>query len=479
MTSKTKHAKLIRQILLKRELARNHLDQMILILRRKKKPAVVNTEGSRELSQLVREQAEKLNLTLTDREVGEVVAQLVAKSRGKGCTVYTTYLRVAPDNKGIQIDIGDAAHTRIAVQPGDVSIIQGGQSPLFVRTPGMAEFVLPAKEGNPKLLYQYLNVAGAQKQLLVAWLTYTLALHRSETANYLHLIVLGEQGSGKTFLCNHIIPSLVDASHWGLQIFPFNKQDLVITLQNAHLSVFDNMRDLSPHWSDILCVAATGGSLSTRQLYTDRDELRSRLHGPMVLNGISPFINQADLAQRCLTVELRPLKRDSRKTELELATAFRKDLPEIFRGLLGLIAEIFQRLHEAEIKHPERMLEFVRWIAATELAMGIPQGELQVMYSQNLSESQHHSLMDNALGAAIMELIGDAKKGAWEGTPTELLNALTPPEDYFISRTEWPRNAVALSKRLKALSPVLQSQGVYVEFSRGKERIITIKQRGK
>ena len=64
---------------------------------------------------------------------------------------------------------------------------------------------------------------------------------------------------------------------------------------------------------------------------------------------------------------------------------------------------ILLKLPEAKVKHPERMLEFVQWIAAMELAMGIPQGDLQAMYSDNLRESQQHGLMENALGAAVIE----------------------------------------------------------------------------
>jgi hypothetical protein len=112
------------------------------------------------------------------------------------------------------------------------------------------------------------------------------------------------------------------------------------------------------------------------------------------------------------------------------------------------------------------------------LAMGIPEGDLQAVYSDNLRESQHHSLMDNALGAAIVELIDAEVTGIWQGTPTKLLSDLIAPTDFYVTRTEWPRNPVALSKRLKALSPTLQSQGIQVEFHRSKERTITISKRG-
>lgn len=474
--TKQEKAKLWQAVFRKHELARDQHGNPILV-RRVGGPAAVYRTGTRDVTDLLRELADKLKLEPSDRELGELEERLIAKARKPNSKTYSVYLRVAPYGEGVQIDRGDPAHTRFNIQPGVVSIIQGDADPLFVRTSGMAEFVMPAEEGNLSLLYQYLNLPAAQQRLLVAYLGYTLALPRMDTANYLHLVILGEQGSGKTFLCNHVISSLVDPSNWGLQLFPFNKLDLIIALQNAHLSGFDNMSDLSKHWSDISCVASTGGSLATRQLYTDRDELRSKLHGPMVLNGISPFVNQPDLAQRCLALELLSLKSGSRMTESELAMAFRADLPAILRGLLDLIAAILLKLPDARVTHPERMLEFSQWIAGMELAMNIPQGDLQAMYSENLRESQHHSLMDNALGAALVDLMESELTGIWQGTPTKLLSDLIAPTDFYVTRTEWPRNPVALSKRLKALSPALRSQGILIEFHRGKERTITITRR--
>lgn len=471
--NKKERSDLRRAVLKKYELARDQYGTAILV-KRKRGHAIVSRMRTSEASNFYRKVAGKLKLEPTDRDLAEMDDWLIAESRKAKYKEYPVYLRVAPHGKGIQIDRGDAAHTRFDVQPGKASIVQAGAEPLLARAPGMAEFTMPAEDGDLSLLYKYLNMPAAQQKQFIAWSSYTLALPRMATANYVHLVILGEQGSGKTFLCNHVISSLVDPSHWGLQIFPFNKQDLVIAQQNAHLLIYDNLREFSKHWSDILCVASTGGSLSTRQLYTDRDELRSRLHGPLVLNGISPFVNQQDLAQRCLTLEQQPLQRKSRRTESELAAAFQADLPAILRGMLDLIADILLKLPEAKVKHPERMLEFVQWIAAMELAMGIPQGDLQAMYSENLRESQEHGLMENALGAAVLEFIQSRDNGVWEGTPTKLLNKLRAPEDYYITRTEWPRNAVALSKRLQALSPALRSQGVRVEFSRGKERVITL-----
>jgi hypothetical protein len=155
------------------------------------------------------------------------------------------------------------------------------------------------------------------------------------------------------------------------------------------------------------------------------------------------------------------------------------DMPSIFRGLLDLIAAVFQHLPEAEVTNPERMLDFVIWLAAMEKAHGIPPGTFQAAYSDSLHQSQMDSLLDNSLGAALIEFADRMKANKWSGTPAQLhkeLNDLTTTGTTY-SR-EWPQNPIALSKRLNALKSSLLTQGVSVEFSRGKKRIITITKQG-
>jgi hypothetical protein len=130
------------------------------------------------------------------------------------------------------------------------------------------------------------------------------------STNFVILVLQGDQGSGKTFLCN-IVQSLLDPSVVGVQTFPHNQKDLVISALNSHVLFYDNLRDIKPLMSDTLCTAATGGHLTTRRLYTDAEQQVHRLHVALVLNGIHSFIEQPDLAQRSLP--LSATKRHSHK----------------------------------------------------------------------------------------------------------------------------------------------------------------------
>jgi hypothetical protein len=121
------------------------------------------------------------------------------------------------------------------------------------------------------------------------------------------------------------------------------------------------------------------------------------------------------------------------------------------------------------------MIAFSKWLAAMELAASVPPGVYQAAYSASMREAQLDSLMQNLLASAVVQFAEDLPDGTWSGTPSDLLDRLAAPirDDQLRSR-EWPGNPIALSKRLNALAASLATQGIAIQFSRGKERHITI-----
>jgi len=281
-------------------------------------------------------------------------------------------------------------------------------------------------------------------------------------------------------MCDLFIAWLIGPSTTGVQAFPASQTDLAIAAQNSHVLMYDNLRKLTPSQSDTLCRAATCAAVSTRKLYSDGEEFTHTLHCAIVLNGIHPFIDQADLAQRCLTLTLLRLNPSDRSTEKELRDKFYRDLPVIFRGILDLIAAVLQHLPTVTAKHPERMLEFVHWLAAMEKALGRPEGELQRAYSDNLVGAMQDSLQDNPLADVVTQFARSHTQQPWSGTPTDLLtqlNAIAGPE--FIATGDWPRSAISLSMRLKTLQSKLSGAGVDIVIGkRLRSRRVTVQYTG-
>src|SRR5690606_1184435 len=109
-----------------------------------------------------------------------------------------------------------------------------------------------------------------------------------------------------------------------------------------------------------------------------------------------------DLAQRTLALSLPPIEEHQRRGEDDLLREFEAELPQILRGLLDLISEVLVHLPSVEVSSPERMFAFSRWLAAMELAGGVPDGTYQRAYSATLSAGMLESLTENPLAAVIL-----------------------------------------------------------------------------
>lgn len=430
--------------------------------------------SSRKFRNVIREMACIEGISLRKQELTDIIEMLSHHAEEVG-ERRDVFYRVAPIEDGIEIDCGDANHTRIRVTAGKVEIIKHGSQVFFERTGSMEAMVMPAERGDLNRLRAYVNFDPVQFQLFIAWLSYTLAHPKISSTKYQHLVLMGDQGTGKSLIARLII-ALIDPSRVGLQAFPKQEKDLVAIIKDAHLRCFDNMRSIRDDMADLLCIASTGGASGSRALYTDSDLHVDSIHGPLVLNSIHRVIEQSDLAQRCLCLQTQAMPESSRKSEGAMMREFEADLPFIFRGLLDVIAEVQNHLSDAEIVNPERMLDFVRWLAAMEKAKGIQSGIFQIEYSQSLRQGQLDSLLDNLLAATLLQFAETAlTNGHWRGTPSGLLDELESrlfPST--IRSADWPKNPIALSKRLNLLKADLFSQGIQLEFSRGKNRLITL-----
>jgi hypothetical protein len=429
--------------------------------------------GTKPCDAFLRRLARRHARYLTGNDLRELNECLTAQAEVSGDIRAVDY-RIAPIDGGFEIDLGDGQYIRVRVTADGVSIITDGSETLFFRTSTMRALPVPAEFGDLSRLGRYLNLDLPDRILLIAWITYTLAHPKRPTTNFLILLLIGDQGVGKSFLC-YIIQLLIDPSGIRHRSFPRTAQDLAISAQAAHILVYDNLGDDVPRGlSHIMCMSATGGAFTTRRLYSNDEEVVLSLHVALVLNGIAPSLSEPDLAQRSLPLRLRQLDDGERKDEEALAQEFEADRPYIFRGLLDLIAKILECLPTAEVTNPERMLGFSRWLAAMEMVDGVPTGVYQAQYSAALNDGMLESLESNPLATAIMELV-NGNKDWWTGTPAELLEAL----DYTVNRRtlyskDWPPNAIALSRRLQILKPALRRQGIDISWSRGRQRQINI-----
>jgi len=426
----------------------------------------------------LRKQAHSEGSLLKNDDLNEVIETLYAHAAADDDYSEVNLRIAAPQRGTIEIDIGSSDQHRVQLKDGKVQLVKSGAKTLFIRPSSMQPLPILAEDGCWWELLPYLNMSDEHQLLLVAWMTYCIT-HVKGASAYPILVLKGEQGSGKSLLCKLIIRSLIDPNSSGVQMFPRDIKELAISSQNQHVLMYDNLRSLSKQWSDALCVASTGGSLSSRKLYTNSEETVISLHTPLALNGIHHFIQEPDLASRCVSIQLERISASAREEESELTRRFKECLPSIYMGLLKLSAEILVQEPLAEVTHGERLMDFSRWLAAMEIALDKPSGELQQIYSRNIRSIMLDTVHENTLAMAVLGFATGLESGYWKGTPTELLNSLEMAADYRAQNigSGWPQNSISLSKRLKVIQKALETQGITLEFIRSKLRQIEIRYR--
>lgn len=412
---------------------------------------------------------------LRNDDLSEIIENLYAHAEVDDHKIEVN-LRVGETESGdIELDLGNIEAERVLLQNGKAILKSSGSKTLFVRPETMLPLPAPTEPGDWRLILPFLNMSKEHQFLVVAWMTFVMTHPRGKTA-YPILFVRGPQGSGKSQLCRRVIRLFVDNNSAGIQILPSNVKDMAISARSQYVLMYDNVRSLTKRQSDDLCVMATGGSISTRRLYTDQEESMLAVNAPIVLNGIPNAIEEPDLASRTVTILALPIEGEKRRDDSDMAHDLQSKSGAIFQGLLDICAKALQSVPDAKVLHPERLMSFCRWLAAVEPALGMAPGALQLAYSNNLRDAALEKVGENALAVSVLNFAKTATNSRWEGTSTQLiaeLNKIAPPHTIH-RNSEWPQNAISLSKRLISVASMLKLQGIEIGFSHGTQRKIEI-----
>ena len=182
------------------------------------------------------------------------------------------FLRRAEKDGKLYLDLCDERWRAIEVSADGWRIVE--TPPVsFTRTPGMLELCEPESGGSIDELGALLTVAKESDfQLIVAWL---LAALRA-SGPYPILALTGEGGTAKTSTAR-LLRSLVDPHLASVRRPPQSERDLFVGASKTSVLVYDNLSGIPDWLSDALCVIATGGAYTARQLHTDGEEIEIEL----------------------------------------------------------------------------------------------------------------------------------------------------------------------------------------------------------
>jgi hypothetical protein len=384
---------------------------------------------------------------------------------------HEVHVRVAGHDGCIYIDLADTDWRAVEVDEDGWRIIN--DPPVyFRRSAGMKPLPAPMHGGSLKGdLRPLLNIKTDHEFVLVAsWL---LAAMRPR-GPYPVLALTGEQGSAKSMLAG-LLRALVDPNSVPLRALPRNEHDVYIAARNSHVLAVDNASGLPDWLSDTYCRLATGGGFSTRQLYTDDDEVLFGSTRPIILNGIDDIVGRPDLADRSIVLSLTAIPDDKRREESELLHEFERAHPRILGALLSAVSHGLRALPHVKLDRKPRMADFAVWATACEGALW-PKGTFLAAYTGNIAEAVEIVLEGDQIATSLRRYI-DLKAG-FSGTATDLLNALNSivPETQQKAKG-WPKRSNALSRILRRISPPLRKVGIEITFDRegkGRDRKIVI-----
>lgn len=379
-------------------------------------------------------------------------------------------LRVGQASGRIYIDLCDKSWRAIEIGPDGWSVVDR-PGVKFVRSPAMRPLPAPEAGSEVDLLRRFANVEDeASFILVVAWM---LAALRGQ-GPYPILTLNGEQGTGKSTF-SRLLRSLTDPSAAPIRAAPRDDRDLIVAAINAHEIVVDNMSRVEPWLADALCRLATGGGFSTRQLHTDKEEMVFMATRPILLNGIPSLTDRPDLADRSLVVRLRPIAREERRPEDEFWSDWAETAPKVLGALCDALSTALRRVAGVKLTESGRMADFEKWISAAEPGLGWPPGTFAAAYSANRAEVSESTFTADPVATAIANLVRNDYPSGWNGTPTELLDALnTRASDTMRRSRMWPQSAQGLGNRLDRIAPLLRSQGFVVERRHSGSRLIAI-----
>jgi DNA polymerase I-like protein with 3'-5' exonuclease and polymerase domains len=407
-------------------------------------------------------------------------AVLEAQAQFRG-PCFPVFLRVAPDGQGgIYLDLGDAAWQAVHVTLRGWEVV-AQPAVCFRRSNGMGPLPLPQQGGTLEDLRPLVNLPGAEHDeawaLVKGWLVGT----GRPRGPYPGLALYGEQGAAKTTTAR-VLRGLVDPASPDLRSEPRELRDLAIAARNCWVVALDNVSHIQPWLSDALCRLATGGGWATRELYTDLDEVLFDAQRPVLLTGITEYLTRPDLRDRTEPITLPAIPRDQRRPEKRMWAEFEQARPRLLGALLDSVAGALRHEPRVRLHSLPRMADYAVWAVAAERGRGDAPIFLSA-YTNSRDASHQQSLDASIIGPALVAFLpGATDLGPWEGTASDLLEALSSQVDDRTKRSKyWPKSPLALSNEIRRLASALRGLNYDVRFgvreAHTGRRLIRIEQR--
>lgn len=356
-------------------------------------------------------------------------------------------LRVAARDGALYIDRATPTASAIRVTPSGWDVT-GAPPVVFRRTALSAPLPEPERGGTLVPFRDLLNVDDAGFRLLIGWL---LAAYMPGIPHPI-LALLGQQGTAKTTALRLLL-ALLDPSTAPVRTPPTEPAAWAVTAAHSWAVGLDNVSTLPAWLQDALCKAVTGDGIVRRALYSDNDVSVLAFRRVLALTSIDPGSLQGDVADRMLTVELDPIRKEQRRTDRAVVERFDEVWPLTLGAVLDLLSDVLGVLPGVHLAEHPRMADFARVLAALDVVTG---WSTLSDYLRAREETAYSVIEGDAFVSAVLELA--EREVIWTGSAGELLAAITPERP----PRGWPATPQKAGGLLKRCVPALALAGIQV-----------------
>jgi len=414
------------------------------------------------------------NLVLSKEGIGRVQSVLGFEAHNKD--VKTLYVRVAAfvdtDSKNLDenivfYDLCNKNWEIVKITRHGWSIEKNYEQVLFKRFSIMNPQVYPRNDYPADIMDQFIrltNVHDDEDNKLLAEV-YLVSIFLLANLPKPMMIPHGIHGSGKSTF-QEFIKLVVDPSAALTTAFPNNLADLVQILSHSYLTFFDNVSEISQLSSDQLCRAVTGSGFTKRGLFTNDEDFIYNMKRAVGYNGINVAATRADLLDRILNIQLKPIDRRQRRKLKSLYNDLERILPYLLGYIFDVIVKVLGRIGEVKLEELPRMADFAEIGELIAICLGYEKGRFTEVYNTNIGFTNEEAINASAVATAVIHLMNT--QAVWSGMSINLLSKLNELisrrlDISWISRNkEWPKTPRALSDRLNEVIPNLRDIDIIV-----------------
>ena len=383
-------------------------------------------------------------------------------------------LRVAwgNQNQEIHYDLGDVVWRCIKITAFGWEIIKHSDDVLFIRFNQKAQ-VEPDRSYPSDIFDRFLDMMHikdpGRRLLAKVWIVCLFIPEFPHPIN----ITYGEKGGSKSTFCR-FVKRLVDPDKIELLTIPKDKTEFVQQLYHNYLAIYDNVKHLSPWFSDEACKAVTGIGNSKRSLYTNDEDTIYNYKRCIMINGINNNLTEPDALDRSILTEFVRIPPEQRKEEAKIEVVFEEMRAKLLGHILDVLVRTLEIKPTIELYDLPRMADFAVWGEAIARAMRYEPTEFVNAYNENIGRQNVEAIESNPLAQAVDRFVDswykEGKVTFWQGSTKEGLEQLNKiAQVYKIDTFDrvWPKAPNSLTRRLRPiLSNLREGLGINVVISR-------------